>query len=201
MFEQVIERVSNLAFGIMCHQDPSLLMNVDGRVLPLCPRCVGLQTGFLVTFVILWMTARRQNVHINANAGTLLALALSALAADWGLGQFGILAPTSVTRLLTGVASGSALAVLFRAYLDRTIHVRYSRTYAMDVWRLATLTLVSLGVGLVGVAWAGRAVVLAIVLGSIIANASIIACAIIRILMLHITHLNFRINHNSGGTV
>ena len=37
-----------ILFGSFCHQDPSILMVVDGRLLELCPRCVGLHVGFLV---------------------------------------------------------------------------------------------------------------------------------------------------------
>ncbi len=201
MYSQVLERLSTQVFGLMCHQDPSLLLHIEGQAFPLCPRCVGLQIGFFVTCAALWLIIRREPIRLSSTAKLILVFALGALAVDWGLGQLGILDPTLVTRLVTGLLGGSALAILGRIYAAGRTRSLSSKSEYVDSKHVAVIMLASLAAGTASVVQGDRIVMLVVVVGSVLANAAILVWLILRIVHQHIAHIIVNINHSHGGSV
>lgn len=104
------------AFGCICHQEPSRLMLVDGTEVPVCPRCIGLQTGFLVSFVLVSLSIRGRMKYEGKFCRFLLMFAIALTGIHWGLGQMGMIEPGIDTRLLTGLITGAGLGILFQSY-------------------------------------------------------------------------------------
>jgi uncharacterized membrane protein len=118
--ETALEKITGALFGLICHQDPAILMRVEGREFLLCPRCIGLHVGFLSSFIVmtLWTSGRIKIVPRTTRL--LLAMAIGSMAVDWGLGgHLGLFTPTSFSRLTTGLICGSALSVLLTSYRRR----------------------------------------------------------------------------------
>lgn len=116
-WQSILEEIAGTIFGLICHQDSSILMKVDGREILLCPRCMGLHLGFLFSFIALkvW-TAKRINV-VERTTKFILAVALGSMAVDWGVGgHLGLFTPTTLSRLITGLAGGSVVGILLSSY-------------------------------------------------------------------------------------
>ena len=113
----MLGEASRVLFGCFCHQDPSLLLTIDGQLVHLCPRCIGLHLGFIAAFVAASIWFRRVLVLSRMGTRLLLLLAVASLAFDWGVGgRLGLYTPTTHSRLFTGLACGSALPALLVAY-------------------------------------------------------------------------------------
>lgn len=172
---EVLETISGLIFGLMCHQDPSVLMEVGGRAVLLCPRCIGLHLGFLSSFVLLSLPRGTRIVVRDTVTKLLLAMAIGSMAIDWGMGSFwGLFAPTTLSRLVTGLATGSALSVIVAAY-------RGELTIRSDIpagnltgTQTGSLICISLCFGLLAMAIQSWVVITTIVLISVMSNAAIV---------------------------
>jgi uncharacterized membrane protein len=103
-------------FGMICHQDPPRLMNIDGKQLPLCPRCSGLHLGFLISFVVVSMLVRDRILFKGKSNRLLLMVAVALTGVHWSLGQFGLAEPGAMSRLMTGLITGAALGITLQAY-------------------------------------------------------------------------------------
>ena len=103
--ETILETLTGLIFGVICHQDPSILMESDGKAVLLCPRCIGLHLGFLSSFVVMALSTRRRITVKRRETRLVLAIGVASMALDWGLGgHLGLFAPTTFSRLATGLA-------------------------------------------------------------------------------------------------
>lgn len=117
VLETILERITATVFGFLCHQDPGILMTVDGKEILLCPRCMGLHLGFSSSFILMALTISSRVKIIGRGAQLVFAMAIASMAIDWGLGgRFGLYAPTHLSRLATGLVTGSALGVLVISY-------------------------------------------------------------------------------------
>jgi uncharacterized membrane protein len=126
MVEAILEKVTKFIFGLICHQDPSVLMQVNGKDIYLCPRCIGLHLGFLISFVIMALSFKERIRIADMKSRIMLAVAIGSIGLDWGLGSyFGLYTPTHISRLITGLACGSALSVLF-IYYRRDLTLPYN---------------------------------------------------------------------------
>lgn len=113
----MLEEVGRTLFGCFCHQDPSLLLRIDGQLVQLCPRCIGLHIGFAVSFIVGSFLFMRGLVLSRTRTRLLPVAAVASLAFDWVVGgRLGLYAPSASVRLLTGLACGSALAIFLIAY-------------------------------------------------------------------------------------
>ena len=112
----IFHGVVKAVFGLICHQEPSRLMLVDGTEVPLCPRCIGLQTGFLVSFVVVSLSIRGRMNYEGKFCRFLLMFAIALTGIHWGLGQMGMIEPGVDPRLLTGLITGAGLGILFQSY-------------------------------------------------------------------------------------
>jgi len=114
--ENIIENITRIVFGLICHQDSSFLLTVDGREVLLCPRCIGLQFGFLSSYFFLRRWLRGRTMVIEMPAYVMIVISLGALALDWASGQLGFWIPSSISRLITGLAGGIAFSIFTCAY-------------------------------------------------------------------------------------
>jgi uncharacterized membrane protein len=105
---ELIDAVARTLFSFICHQDTSVLVSIDGRQVPLCPRCTGLHLGFLTAVMVL--TGRNPSLRIRPNRAILLAALTTVPGIHWLLGYLDILRPDSLTRFGTGIVGGLAFA-------------------------------------------------------------------------------------------
>lgn len=170
----MLEEVGRVVFGCVCHQEPSLLLEFDGRLLLLCPRCAGLHLGFLTTFAI-------TRVWFGAGVGlagrgvrVVLVAAVGSLLLDWGVGgQMDLFTPSVHSRLLTGLACGSALAILLAAYRRSLVTRLPAVTTSLTLWQTLRLVAISAGVGVLAVSSHSWGFLTSILLVSVAANAAL----------------------------
>ena len=110
------EEIVRYLFGFICHQDKNILFNLWGNQFPLCPRCLGLHTGFTLSLLLAGVLPKSRMSNNPGSPGFLITLMLIVPAAGvhWMLGRFSIIEMDFTTRLLTGFASGAAFALLLR---------------------------------------------------------------------------------------
>jgi uncharacterized membrane protein len=172
----VLEQVSQILFGAICHQDPSALLIVDGRALLLCPRCMGLHLGFLFTFVLLFICARGRTRPTRPTILLVITPAVASMCIDWFVGgKLGLFAPTSVSRLVTGLACGSGLAMLLVAYRGDSRRLAEARVVGLSVSRAALIAIISSSVGVALALTGSWVTITSILIVSVMANAVIAA--------------------------
>jgi uncharacterized membrane protein len=178
---------SRILFGCFCHQDPSILLTVDGQLVQFCPRCMGLHLGFVAAFAISSVWFRRGLVLSRMGTRLPLVLAIASLAFDWGVGgRLGLYAPTAYSRLLTGLACGSALAVLLAAYRVSlwTISIGEARSAPPAV--VASVMLLSLTAGALTVAFSGWTLVTTLCSAGVLANIFLVLDTTVRMLLVRL---------------
>jgi len=116
MLENIIENITRAIFGLICHQDASILLTVDGKAVFLCPRCIGLHFGFFISYLFLQRRYRGLKIVIARSASIMIVISLVVLALDWAGGHLGYRTPTATSRLITGLLGGTAFSVLVTAY-------------------------------------------------------------------------------------
>jgi uncharacterized membrane protein len=110
LFQFISERI--------CHLDPVILAGFRDGTLLLCPRCAGLHTGFILILFICLMNIPGVTVHLN-NGRMIFVLALTSIALfHWMAGVYGFTESSPQSRLITGLLSGSAFAVLVFSYMN-----------------------------------------------------------------------------------
>jgi uncharacterized membrane protein len=124
--EIILQIITKNLFGIICHQDPSVLMKINGKVFLLCPRCVGLHLGFLYTFLLTAVYTKKQTRIQGKYSILIIIIAIGLMLTDWTLGQIGLFTPTNTTRLVTGTLGGASLAILAITYYRETVHISSS---------------------------------------------------------------------------
>ncbi len=119
-WESICDKITSPFFGLICHQNPTELLYIDGKAVTLCPRCMGLQFGFLCAFTLVTALEKRSRWN-SVGSPALVVMIFFALLAPfhWALCRVGIIVPSSAMRLASGLGSGAALAVLLDAYLAR----------------------------------------------------------------------------------
>jgi uncharacterized membrane protein len=146
----VLARLQWLDSGI-CAQILSHSFYPGGMRLPLCARNTGIYLGFFVTLVTLYATGRgraQQLPHWSIIA--LLACGVAALAVDGfnslllDLGHAHLYQPDNLLRLITGLATGLALALLFPPLLNRLFWCGYNGQRIIPSWRMFLLLLPAL---------------------------------------------------------
>lgn len=170
----MLEEASRLVFGAICHQDPCLLMEIDGRLLLLCPRCAGLHLGFLTAFTAttLWFGSRIRIAGRGAAAA--LVAAVGSMLVDWALGgQMGLFTPSIHSRLVTGLACGSALAILLVAYRSSLAPRPQGVTISLTLGQTVGVACFSVGLGVLAVSLSSWALLTLLCLASVFTNLAI----------------------------
>jgi uncharacterized membrane protein len=183
----VLGEACQTLFGSFCHQDPSILMVVDGRLLELCPRCVGLHFGFITAFITATLSFRRGLVLSRTGSRVLLVLAVASLAFDWSVGgRLGLYAPGVHSRLLTGLACGSALAVLMTAYRSSLWSISVGAARGARARDVGAVMLLSIAGGVLLVGAAGWTALTALCAVSVVTNVAIVLGTTARMLRVRL---------------
>jgi len=109
-----LEKIIFYLSGLICHQDKTILISVQGHLLPLCPRCLGLHTGFM--FTLLFPGLIIQKLLRKEKPGTLLSILfiISITGIHWLAGYLKLIEPDTLSRFLTGLLSGAGLGILLK---------------------------------------------------------------------------------------
>lgn len=114
--ESFLESISAKYFGLFCHQDSSILFQINGDVIPLCPRCIGLHLGFIISILVLTV-AKQGYLKIFGKYLILFIIGgLGLMALEWTFAHLSIIHSTHISRLLTGLITGFVLGILLWLY-------------------------------------------------------------------------------------
>jgi uncharacterized membrane protein len=116
--------------GIFCHQDESILLSMYGDYLQLCPRCIGLHSGFFTTIVLLVFINLVRPLILKEIPKIILVLLITVAGLHWLGGTTNMFDTNSFTRFFTGLISGSAFGYLIYFYhtLNKITFIRSSWT-------------------------------------------------------------------------
>ncbi len=142
----VIEQVAGAVFGLICHQDPEILLQLGDGPLLICPRCFGLQVGCTLAYRMTRLMVRSSADLDGLRLRLVLLVALTPLALDWGLGgRLGWFASTWLSRLLTGLAAGSGCRVLLFVHRSELARQAPRKGAVRSGRRLLAAVLISMG--------------------------------------------------------
>ena len=108
--EQLISSFAEYLFSLLCHQNPSLLLNIYGGELHLCTRCGWLYIGAFMAFFSLSATEHRP---IPWAVGIAL---VAAVFLEWLTANIGWRASTALTRSLFGLLGGAGGVIILYHY-------------------------------------------------------------------------------------
>jgi uncharacterized membrane protein len=111
-----LSKVFQACFGILCHQDKSILFTMNGDYIPLCPRCIGLNVGFIVAVILFTFIKRKALLNqMNIPKGIPCILVII-VGIHWICGALGLFVTSSLTRILTGSLSGFSFGYIIYTY-------------------------------------------------------------------------------------
>jgi uncharacterized membrane protein len=183
----MLGEASRALFGCFCHQDPTTLMVVGGELVHLCPRCIGLHLGFSLAFTVGFIRFRRGLVLARTGPRLVLLLAVALLGFDWGVGgHLGLYEPTSLSRLLTGLACGSALALLLIAYRTGLWSISFGESRGASTLAVAGMVAVSMTLGTIAVAASGWTLLTTLCVACVAANITLILNTAARVVRVRV---------------
>jgi uncharacterized membrane protein len=177
-------------------------MNIDGREVLLCPRCIGLHLGFLFSYIVIAFKTGSRIIVVERSTKVILALAIGSMAVDWGIGGYlGLFRPTSFSRLATGLATGSALSVLVISYRQGMVCILKDSIINLTGFQMVCLICFSFCVTVAVVFLSSWSFLSSILLLSVIANASLAIHTISFILKKRLLNREAgkRLSSNKGG--
>lgn len=146
----LLQRLHWLGSGI-CAQLPTHSFYPGGQILPLCARNTGIYLGFLVTLLTLYASGRGRSQRLPRRSITIVLLCgVAAMAVDGinslqlDLGMPHLYQPQNVLRLITGLLTGLALAMLGLPWLNRFFWREESEQRSVGSWPLFLLYLPAL---------------------------------------------------------
>lgn len=144
-----LKALSEKYFGLICHQDHSILLNVDGDFIPLCPRCMGLHLGFIISVIILMISIKNRIKISGSLSFIILITGLGLIVMEWAFAQFSTYQSTILSRLLTGLVAGSIFGLLFTLYKNGFTRSVSSGQTIINAFRISCLISMSLIGGVV----------------------------------------------------
>ena len=133
--ESSVEDIIYQLLGYICHQDKTILLGIGGNLVPLCPRCLGLHAGYLLTLLFTKFVFNKPiNLNIPRNLFAII-LSTSFAGIHWFLGFFSLIEINTTSRLLTGLISGSGFCLL----LNSLKHIRSYLDYKITAWNKIVL--------------------------------------------------------------
>ena len=114
------QNLFEIFFGLICHQDRSILFNIDGRTLPLCPRCIGMHLGFTAIIIFYTLSNFKPSGIRNSTSQILISSAICFAGIHWLAGQLNLLEMDSISRLMTGFITGAAVSLFLYSYRYET---------------------------------------------------------------------------------
>ncbi len=117
--------INNLIYRIasfVCHQHPESTFIAGGNLLPLCARCTGIYTGFLISFLFVMITAGKKKLRcLDKKVYLLSAIILSVFILEGFLSLRKMLATPNLLKFLLGLSGGTALGIFSFALLNRAL--------------------------------------------------------------------------------
>ena len=129
----LLEQISRVLFGALCHQQEGALLITGERSLWLCPRCFGLHLGFFAIMAFGMFLVRR-NVRMSGWSLSMAVLLGSVTGIHWVLTAAGMCETGLFARMITGTMSGIGGAFLFLEYRVRRFD-HYSRGHTCSAQR------------------------------------------------------------------
>lgn len=118
--QNLFEVLTSSFFGFFCHQDASVLFEINEKTLMLCPRCCGLHIGFL--FFLIWFLTIKKVGNISGIALKLFAFSgIIIMLSEWLLANYGITHSTFSSRLVTGLLAGISASILVTGYRTKFV--------------------------------------------------------------------------------
>lgn len=107
-------KIGNIIGFSVCHQLPARCLIIGNYIMPVCSRCMGIYTGFMISTLVLLVLYRKKQ----AGFPPVFILVLSALfiistAADGLLSYSGIFRTNNLIRMTTGYLAGLGLSVIW----------------------------------------------------------------------------------------
>lgn len=112
----IIGYVAGKLFGLFCHQDPSIMMQVEGKYILLCPRCLGMHVGFFISLIFFSVEKVKRVRFPGLIPAVIVTAGFCWLAIDWCLGQTSFYQATTISRLSSGLLAGVSFSVLYLIY-------------------------------------------------------------------------------------
>ena len=105
--------------GLICHQDPSIILYVQGHSMPLCPRCTGMHIGFFLGIVSIWLFRDSVWQHLARINTIMVFIPVSIMGMEWFLSNCNLISSNTTSRLLTGFLGGLGICVFLIIYQNR----------------------------------------------------------------------------------
>ena len=140
----LLKLISERYFSLICHQHRPILICINGDNIPLCPRCMGLHMGFLITFLILTIFTKGIIRVSSSSSLMILLVGLSMTGMEWGLAQFSIIRSTDISRMFTGLVTGSVFGILIMIYKGKCTLTGSSGHLPMSVYQIIGLISISI---------------------------------------------------------
>jgi len=134
-----LAKVIKTFLGFFCHQDKSILLSIYGDYMQLCPRCIGLHSGFFITIVTLVFIEREPRLTRKKILNIILVLLVSITGFHWLGGALDLFDASSFTRFYTGLISGSAFGYLIYFY-----HTLNKITFIRSSWPVLSILLITI---------------------------------------------------------
>lgn len=119
---------TNIIYGIasyVCHQSGMRSLFINSRQLPLCARCTGIYTGFLVSFVFVWIgKKKRRFTSFDRKVLFLAGLLLILFLFSGFLSFINILHTTNDIRFINGLLGGTSIGVFTFVLLNYSFSVK-----------------------------------------------------------------------------
>lgn len=128
--------VYDLAF-FRCHQFPHHSIFWQGAQLPICMRDVGITMGFLAGILAIYIAKNHRSKNVDWRA----LLLLVPMGIDGGLQALGVWESTFLSRYITGMLTGFALAVVFVALLQDKLKERVPSSQGILYFALLSIPL------------------------------------------------------------
>jgi uncharacterized membrane protein len=125
--------------GFFCHQDRSILLSMNGDYLQLCPRCIGLHTGFFTTIVAFVFINQKPLLIRKKIPMTILVLLATLTGFHWFGARIDMFDTSSFTRFCTGLISGSAFGYLIYFY-----HTLNKITFIRSGWPVLIILFITI---------------------------------------------------------
>jgi uncharacterized membrane protein len=113
--ELSLEKTIYYLLGFICHQDKSILLGIGENFIPLCPRCLGLHSGFFIALIVIKLLFQKP-INLNRPKNILvITFSISLAGIHWLLGFLGIMEMDLTSRILTGLVSGAGFSILLNS--------------------------------------------------------------------------------------
>jgi len=116
---QKIAALIRFFFTPICHQMESRSFHLAGHALPVCARCTGIYSGFMIGILTIILAGRFWKVRHPTRSFLFFGLAISGLEAI--LSFLNVFSSTLLTRSITGAVLGIIIAFFVMAALNQIV--------------------------------------------------------------------------------